>query len=1651
MLAYDPGSVRNADRRRGPAPLTLPKAVANPSTQGLGAMFYAIDSQAFPSLTVSLAYGESVTREIIIYNNSEETLDYELWLSTTDTDEVYFERPDNVDWSQEQNQDRIADNVWLTRPNNSWLFNAAVETGHNFNDSPELTEWAGGSTYDQDYGNQYKVWGSAVYDKNNNGPISLPGDTYSLYLPGEDLFYDVEYITWTDDGSGNGGGGFSWTRYPMIGDYQWAINLSERRLSVAPGQTDTLTITFNPQGTFSGDYELPLQFWVYYPGTDTWEWEDIPLSLTVESPLSATEIADKSNAAGFGSEYISVSSVFTHAGGSSYSISASSSDTSVVDVVIVESTILSVTEKGEGTSVITLTAYDDAGNSASTTFNYTVSSYSYTYGDEADTVDLSALFSGISVDSYMVTVGDTDVAQAQVSGSDLILSFVGAGSTQVDVAAVDTGGDTTNTSLTVLVAKASQTITVTTLDLYGIVYGDGSVTIEASASSGLDLTYTSGDTTVVVMDGNVATFVGSGQSSILITQAGDDNYEEAPYNGLNVYVAPAELTVTAQDTIFTYGTDVSNMTYSLSYSGFVNGEDASDLLTQPYVSTEASGVLNVGTNSLSPGGGESYNYSFNYVDGTLTIEPVALTVVADSVRKDEGEEDPELTYTLTAGAMVGEDSLSGALTRESGEAAGTYAITQGTLAAPSENYSLTFVEGLFTITTPICTEAKPAGLVAEQGSLSGVGTDWVSVSFTQPFYDAIVVATPVLDTATDSPAVTRIKDITTCGFKVKVQGAGGADPVNRTVHWMAVEEGVYTEAEHGATLEARKYAGTTTATSSNWQVEEVGYQQTYQSPVVLGQVMSYNDPLWSVFYAQGATRISPPDSSGLYVGKHVGADPVTTRAEEMLGIIVLESGSGTLGDAVRYSAGVGADIVEGPDNNADGYAYQHALTSATGAVVSAAAMDGGDGGWPVVHGVSGTELSLYFDEDQLGDSERQHTTEQVAYVVLAEANPSSDLVMERGTLYGVDSTWMTVSFTETYFSPVVVATPVLPDVNTAPMVTRVRNVSSTGFEVRVQGAGGGEHSNVTVHWVAVEEGTYTEAKHGIAMEAKTFLSSTTASNANGWTQEPQSYHQAYTTPVVLGQVMSEQDENWSVFWSSDYSRTSPASALEIAAGKQVSSDPSDARADEVVGMIVMESGTYTLNGLTFSAGLSADFVKGVNGSTGDGYAIAHTLSRADVAVVSGAGMDGGDGGWPVLFGSGLQVDQLTVVFDEDQAGDTERTHTDEQVAYFIIGEEQVPFHMERGEQGLVTTDWMTVTFAEPFTSAVVVATPLLPNETIDPIVTRVRNVTEDSFEMRVQSAGGTLSQGVTVYWVAVEEGVYTVAQDSIALEAHRVSSAATANRNNWAMEARTYAQPYSNPVVLGQVMSQNDSDWSVFWSASSFRTSPADSSGITAGLHVGEDTDTDRASETIGYIVLEAGSGSIQGLDYEAGVGSDILRAAENDPAGYSYTHSLASADAAIVSAAGMDGGDGGWPVLYAGGVSSTDLTLIFDEDISGDSERAHTTEQAAYWIFSGDAPADRPEVEVAPVAEVITLTNDSFTVYPNPTEGPFTLRVESGAEMPQLVARMVDLSGRTWELTPQYTAAQSVSYDVSTLPSGLYVLLLHTEAGQFSQRVMVK
>jgi hypothetical protein len=254
----------------------------------------------------------------------------------------------------------------------------------------------------------------------------------------------------------------------------------------------------------------------------------------------------------------------------------------------------------------------------------------------------------------------------------------------------------------------------------------------------------------------------------------------------------------------------------------------------------------------------------------------------------------------------------------------------------------------------------------------------------------------------------------------------------------------------------------------------------------------------------------------------------------------------------------------------------------------------------------------------------------------------------------------TVSLCKTFTDPVVVCTPNLRN-NSRPLVVRVDNVQSSSFDVWLQHAYYGAPVPERVWYIVMEAGAHDVG--GMKCEAQKYLSTRTDQN-NSWVAEQQTYLQSYTSPIVIGQVMSANDPEWSVFWSRGTSRTSPPSATRIYTGKHVGEDWITFRQNETVGFIVFEPGHYTVNGVGIDARRSSDSIRGVaNGPPYSAPFLTSFATAPEVVVGSLTAMDGGDGGWMVVYGATpANTTRAYVAIDEDQWGDTDRSHTTEQVA-----------------------------------------------------------------------------------------------------------------------------------------------------------------------------------------------------------------------------------------------------------------------------------------------------------------------------------------------------------------------------------------------------
>jgi hypothetical protein len=300
------------------------------------------------------------------------------------------------------------------------------------------------------------------------------------------------------------------------------------------------------------------------------------------------------------------------------------------------------------------------------------------------------------------------------------------------------------------------------------------------------------------------------------------------------------------------------------------------------------------------------------------------------------------------------------------------------------------------------TPPPSSGPQLQTGTVTAWTNGWTLVTLDDTYTEMVVVCTPNYDKFA-YPSAVHIRNASGNSFEVRlvpaVYGLSAFEPPwSAEVHWMAVEAGVYTVEEHGVKMEATIFYSTVTDGSSSWGSkgswvgQNQSYANSYANPVVVGQVMTYNnledrEYYWSVFWSRGSSRTSPPSSTELWVGKHNAQDARVVN-DETIGYVVFEAGEGIISSnsgPVRYKASLGSDSIRGMGN---GPPYSYSLGglpfTPTTAILSQAAMDGRDGGWAVLYGinpVTSNWLYLAIEEDWVWDSERKHTTEQVGYIV----------------------------------------------------------------------------------------------------------------------------------------------------------------------------------------------------------------------------------------------------------------------------------------------------------------------------------------------------------------------------------------------------------------------------------------------------------------------------------------------------------------------------------------------------------------------------------------------------------------------------------------------------------------------------------------------
>jgi len=265
---------------------------------------------------------------------------------------------------------------------------------------------------------------------------------------------------------------------------------------------------------------------------------------------------------------------------------------------------------------------------------------------------------------------------AKLSGSNLpvtgynngaTLTIVGAG-TAIITATDYSGAFSPSVSKTIKVdapAKSDQTITWN--QTLSATYGDPPITLYASASSGLAVTYTSGNPSVAIVSGSTLTIKGAGTAIITASQNGNANYNAATSVSKTITVVASTksnqtITWNQSDFVANYGDPPITLTATSNAVGnlpilywtddpnvaTVGGNDGITLYFTG-VGTTTLYAVQPGTNNYNASNQLSRSITVNQATGDLSSQTIDWT---QTFSPSYNVGDPPITLTATASSNL---------------------------------------------------------------------------------------------------------------------------------------------------------------------------------------------------------------------------------------------------------------------------------------------------------------------------------------------------------------------------------------------------------------------------------------------------------------------------------------------------------------------------------------------------------------------------------------------------------------------------------------------------------------------------------------------------------------------------------------------------------------------------------------------------------------------------------------------------------------------------------------------------------------------------------------------------------------------------------------------------------------------------------------
>lgn len=618
-----------------------------------------------------------------------------------------------------------------------------------------------------------------------------------------------------------------------------------------------------------------------------------------------------------------------------------------------------------------------------------------------------------------------------------------------------------------------------------------------------------------------------------------------------------------------------------------------------------------------------------------------------------------------------------------------------------------------------------------------------TVSFTGAFFDVAPVVFVLAKDLETEPRALRIQNVTTTGFEiiqVRPTVCGGcADAGNfstPTISWIAIEPGRHLlpggqPIEVGSTSTTtvqKKFGG-----AEGWDTIPFSTLFSTGSIAMVGQVQTNNNGVsltggqTNPFITTAIRNANATNfQTALQLSEVVTAIPIPNA--ETIGWLAAPNGlTDTLTDtgsaSVLIEAILSADNITHTcsiDNN-----FSNTYSSNPLVVSSMNRLDGGDGGWMRECQISTSAVRLRVQEDEGTDNDVGHTTESAGLFVVERAF-DAEVVIENPTMEVVEvtlnDTTVTPTFTSVTFQQTFTTTPlvfILPtnEGGTTPASIRIRNVTTTGFEVaQVEpDSFDGPHSAMTVHYMAIQPGSGVSPwafafPDGRLLEIGTHATQTVqhgsgVAGTEGW--DTVNFSSSFTAPAVLTAIQGMANESanppvttsvpWITVAMQNVGGTSFQVALERAevASGSVSTNETIAYFaidGDIQGSFASGAATILYESITSADNITGWDNNNCAGNVGTAVGFVNGYGIAPLVMGNQSRHDGGDGGW--LRRCSLTAAQIGLTIDEDQFANAERSHTTEAANLLAFSE---AFCLPANCPGL-TVDHYAINFPNGLTS-----------------------------------------------------------------------------------------------------------------------------------------------------------------------------------------------------------------------------------------------------------------------------------------------------------------------------------------------------------------